>query len=109
MTRGHDARVGEPRPFGVRLDTLRGELAWAGGPPLTSVARRLALWWPGGAWVYAWPVAIELPEGYGRRRSRRIGAGRARGSGVLAALGLIACAAGLARLNARHDERRGAV
>jgi hypothetical protein len=42
----------------------------AGDTAVTPIARRLALSWPGGAWVYAWPAAIEYPEGSQTRRTR---------------------------------------
>lgn len=63
-------RPAEKPPFGARLDVLRGEPTQTAGPPITPVARRLALWWPGSVWVYAWPVAIEYPEGQRTRRVR---------------------------------------
>ncbi len=58
------------RPFGAQLDEMRGEPKLAAGLSVTPIARRLALWWPGGGWVYAWPVAVEYPEGTRTRRLR---------------------------------------
>lgn len=92
------------RPVGLRMETLRGELTPTAGAPITTVARRLALWWPGGAWVYAWPVAIEFAEGNGRPRTRRIGNVHALTSGLLATLGATACVVYLAR-RARMNDR----
>lgn len=59
-------------PLRLRLDELRGEPLLAEGVSVTPIARRLALSWPGGAWVYAWPSAIEYPEGSRTRRARII-------------------------------------
>lgn len=58
------------QPFGARLDTLRGEPTLAAGVLVTPIARRLALWWLGGGWIYAWPSAVEYPEGTLTRRLR---------------------------------------
>lgn len=63
MRAGRAVRLGETRPFGVRVETMRGEPMPAAGATITPIARRLAVWWPGGAWVYAWPIAVEYPPG----------------------------------------------
>lgn len=70
MTQVRGVSSMEARPFGMQLDTLRGEPIVANGVSITPIARRLALWRPGGAWVYAWPVAVEYPAGQRIRRAR---------------------------------------
>ena len=84
------------RPIGVRMETLRGAPTLIAGASITPVARRLALWWPGGAWAYAWPIAIEYPEGE-RIRRERIPNMRMRASAAFAALGLVSFAIFVAR------------
>ncbi len=58
------------RPFGARLERLLGEPTRAAGTLVTPIARRLAIWWPGGGWVALWPVAVEYPTSAGSRRAR---------------------------------------
>jgi hypothetical protein len=52
------------------MRTLRGGARRVGGATLTPIARRLAIRWPGGGWVYAWPSAIEIQTEQGTRRAR---------------------------------------
>jgi hypothetical protein len=103
MTHGRGSQLAETRPVGVRLDLLRGEPMPTAGPPVTPVARRLALWWPGGAWVYAWPVAVEYPDGQRTQRVRIVHV-RMVSLATFAALGLAAVALFVAR---RPRQRRG--
>lgn len=93
MRAGRAARLGEARPFGVRVETMRGEPIAAAGATMTPIARRLAVWWPSGAWVYAWPIAIEYPPG---QRTRIIHI-RMRAFAFFATLGLAAFAVFVAR------------
>jgi hypothetical protein len=51
---------------------MRGAPRQAGGATITPIARRLALRWPGGGWVYAWPAAVEVQTARGTRRARII-------------------------------------
>lgn len=69
MSRGSPPWAGV-RPVGVRLATARGAPVVAAGMPVTPIARRLMVWWPGGGWVYAWPDAIEYFDGQRTRRAR---------------------------------------
>jgi len=88
------------RPFGMRLDTLRGEPIVANGVSITPFARRLALWRPGGALVYAWPVAVEYPAGQRIRRARIVQMWML-SLGSLAALATVAALFAVARRRAR--------
>lgn len=92
------------RPFGVHLDVLRGEPTLTNGVAITPIARRLALWWPGGAWVYAWPVAIEYPADERIQRTRIIHI-RMFSLATFAALGLVAYVVFATRRRVR--EQRG--
>ncbi len=106
MIQARHPHQAEMRPFGARLDVLRGEPIPTAGPPITPVARRLALWWPGGAWAYAWPVAIEYPDGQRTRRTRIVHV-RMLSLTVFAALGLAAFAVFVAQR--WSEERRTSV
>ena len=88
MRAGQAVRLVEARPFGARVETMRGEPMVVAGASMTPIARRLAVWWPGGAWVYAWPIAIEYPPG---RRTRIIHV-RMRAFALFATLGMAAFA-----------------
>lgn len=58
----------DARPFAARLETLRSEPQQLADVTVTLVALRLTLRWPGGAWVYGCPAAIDYDDG---RHSRR--------------------------------------
>lgn len=89
-------RSADVRPFGVRLTDVRGAPMLAAGVPVTTIARRLMVWWPGGGWVYAWPGSIEYPDGNRIRRIRIVPI-QSLASGAVAALGLATIAASLAQ------------
>jgi hypothetical protein len=96
MLQSHGGERVSARPIGVRVETLWGVVTPPTGLAITSVARRLSLWWLGGAWVYAWPVAIEYAEGQRTRRTR-ITHVRRRAFAMFATLGLAAVAVFVAR------------
>ena len=103
MAQAHSPLRAASRPFGAQLDTLRGEPTPTAGLRVTPIARRLTLWWPGGAWVYAWPIAIEYPDGQ-RARRRRIPNMRMRSQATCVALGIAAAVLFLTRSrNARRQ------
>jgi hypothetical protein len=64
--------------------------------PVTPVARRLMVWWPGGGWLYAWPDAIEYPDGQRTRRVRIVPV-RSLAMGGLVALVAVAVVASAAQ------------
>ncbi|HEU0027074.1 MAG TPA: hypothetical protein VFQ25_08155 [Ktedonobacterales bacterium] len=72
MTTNTPGQLDGAVPAGARLETLRGDSRQVGGATLTPIARRLAIRWPGGGWVYAWPSAIEIQTARGTRRARII-------------------------------------
>lgn len=84
------------RPFGVRLAAARGTPVLAAGMSVTPIARRLMVWWPGGGWVYAWPEAIEYPDGQRTRRARIIPV-QSLVMGVFVALGVVSAVASAAQ------------
>lgn len=90
MTTNMPGQLDGALPAGVRLEQLRGAPRQAGDAVVTPIARRLTLRWPGGAWVYAWPAAIEVQTERGTRRARIIPVQRillsALAGGALAAL-----------------------
>lgn len=88
-------RLAEARPFGVQLKDLRGAPTLAAGLPVTPIARRLMVWWPGGNWIYAWPGSIEYTDGSQTRQLRIIPI-QTLTLGAVAALGLATIAASLA-------------
>lgn len=79
--------LAEARPFGVQLDDVRGAPMLAAGVPVTPIARRLMVRWPGGGWVYMWPGSIEYSDG-SRTRQTRIVPIQTLAFGALAALTL---------------------
>jgi len=83
------------KPFGLRRSDLRGAQMTVAGVPLTPIARRLVVWWPGGGAVYARPAAIEYLDG-GRTRQIRIVPIQSLAFGALVALGLAAIATSFA-------------
>ncbi|MGZ3584108.1 MAG: hypothetical protein ACXWQR_22325 [Ktedonobacterales bacterium] len=89
-------RLAEARPFGVQLKDVRGAPMLAADIPVTPIARRLTVWWPGGAWVYAWPGSIEYPDG-SRIRQIRIVPIQSLASVALVALALATIAASFAQ------------
>jgi hypothetical protein len=89
-------QVAQARPFGVRLDDVRGVPTLAAGVPVTPIARRLIVWWPRGGWVYAWPGSIEYPDGIRTRRIRIVPI-QSLAFVALAALALATIAASLAQ------------
>jgi hypothetical protein len=72
MTTDLPGQLNGALPAGARLDTLRGDSRQAGDAMVTPITRRLALRWPGGGLVYAWPSAIEVQTKRGTRRKRII-------------------------------------
>lgn len=94
----------DARPFNIRLEALRGEPMSTPEAQVTPIARRLTIWWPGGAWVYAWPVAVEYQEGNATRRTRILPVRAIMVAGV-AVSGLAALAALLTRSKARRQRR----
>jgi hypothetical protein len=88
-------RLMAAKPFGLRRSDLRGAQMTVAGVPLTPIARRLMVWWPGGGAVYARPVAIEYQDG-SRTRQVHIVPIQSLALGALAVLGLAAIAASFA-------------
>lgn len=89
-------RLAEARPVGVQLKDVRGAPTLVAGVPVTPIARRLVVWWPGGGWVYAWPGSIEYSDG-SRTRQIRIVPIQSLAFGAVAALGFVTIAASLAQ------------
>lgn len=104
---------GSVKPAGARLQTLRGAPRQVGEAAVTPIARRLSVRWPGGGWVYAWPVAVEIQTA-NRTRRARIWPVQRLAWAALASLALAALAGGVARMrqNTRKREdqdRKGAI
>ena len=93
---GRSPRLVEARRVGMQLNDVRGAPMLAAGVPVTPIARRLVVWWPGGGWIYAWPGSIEYSDG-SRTRQIRIVPIQSLAFGAVAALGLVTIAASLAQ------------
>jgi hypothetical protein len=104
MTTNTPGQLNGAAPAGLRLETLRGGARQVGDATMTPIARRLAMRWPGGGWVYAWPTAIEIQTERGVRRARVIPVQRI-ALAALAGLALAALAGVVAQwlLNWRPD------
>lgn len=81
---------------GMSLDESRGAPREAGGVIVIPVARRLVARWPGGAWVLAWPAAVEV-RANGRTRRVRIVPVQSLALAALAGAALVALLGTIAR------------